>query len=315
MSSDSKAMQPPVTVEQLIRDAAETLEASDLFFGHGTDNPLDEAAVLVFHVMGLSHDQAEQGYRLVVPPDILGRFRDLLRRRIEERIPAAYLVGEAWFCGLAFYVDERVLIPRSPIAELIGDGFQPWIDPSRVSRVLDLCAGSGCIGIAAALAFPEARVDLADLSDDALEVARINVRRHGLEHRVQVLQGDLFGAVGANRYDVIVSNPPYVAEEEFGSLPGEYAHEPGMGLVAGEDGLDLVRNILARAPEHLEPGGILVVEVGSAEQALEEAFPGVPFTWLEFEYGGSGVFTLTRDELLAHKDQFETARKEPGNVR
>ncbi len=315
MSSDSKPEQAQITVEELIREMAEELDRSAVFLGHGTDNAIDEAALLVFHVMGLSHEQAGQGYVREVPEDKLQELRHLLRRRIQQRIPAAYLVGEAWFCGLDFYVDERVLVPRSPVAELICDGFQPWIDPDRVRRVLDLCTGSGCIGIAAAMAFPEARVDLTDLSSDALEVARINVERHALGQRVTVLQGDLFSAVGASRYDVIVSNPPYVAEQEFLSLPEEYRHEPGLGLVAGEDGLDLVRTILIEAAEHLQPGGILVVEVGSAEQALQNAFPGVPFTWLDFEYGGSGVFTLTRDELLAHQGQFVASRKEPGNVR
>jgi ribosomal protein L3 glutamine methyltransferase len=315
MSNDNTGMPLPPTVEQLIRDAARQLDESGLFYGHGTDNPLDEAAQLVFHVMGLSHDQARQAYARAVPPQALRRVQELLARRIDQRIPAAYLVGEAWFCGLDFYVDERVLVPRSPIAELIEDGFQPWIDPDRVQRVLDLCTGSGCIGIATAAAFPGAQVDLADLSEDALDVARINVQRHGLGGRVHVLQGDLFGAVDGSRYDVIVSNPPYVAEEEFHALPQEYGHEPGLGLVAGEDGLDLVRRILAEAAAHLEPGGILVLEVGSAEQALEKAFPGVPFTWLEFEYGGSGVFTLSREELLAHQGRFDAARKEPVNVR
>ena len=315
MSSDSNPEQAQITVEELIRQMADKLDRSAVFLGHGTDNPIDEAAFLVFHVMGLDHEQGEQDYAREVPKEKLQELRLLLRRRIQERIPAAYLVGKAWFCGLDFYVDERVLVPRSPIAELIGDGFQPWIDPRRVRRVLDLCTGSGCIGIAAAMVFPEARVDLADLSSEALEVARINVERHALGQRVTVLQGDLFGAVGTSRYDVIVSNPPYVAEEEFLGLPEEYGREPGLGLVAGEDGLDLVRGILAEAADHLQPGGILVVEVGSAEQALESAFPGVPFTWLEFEYGGSGVFTLTRDELLAHQGQFVASRKEPGNVR
>ncbi|MCW8846259.1 MAG: 50S ribosomal protein L3 N(5)-glutamine methyltransferase [Gammaproteobacteria bacterium] len=315
MSSDSIPAPTPITVEELIRQMAEELDRSGVFLGHGTDDPIDEAAFMVFHVMGLDHAEGEQAYIREVPEEQRQELQLLLRRRIQERIPAAYLLGKAWFCGLDFYVDERVLVPRSPIAELIGDGFQPWIDPIRVRRVLDLCTGSGCIGIAAAMVFPEARVDLADLSFDALEVARINVEHHALGQRVSVLQGDLFGAVGTSRYDVIVSNPPYVAKEEFLSLPEEYGREPSLGLVAGEDGLDLVRSILAEAADHLEPGGILVVEVGSAEQALERAFPGVPFTWLDFEYGGSGVFTLTRDELLAHQGQFVASRKEPGNVR
>lgn len=315
MGNDSDDAQTNVTVEELVREAAAQLEESGVFFGHGTDNSLDEAAMLVFHVMELDHAQADLAYSQEVPPTQRRRVEELLARRINERIPAAYLTHEAWFCGLDFYVDERVLVPRSPIAELIQDEFSPWIDPARVNQVLDLCTGSGCIGIAAAVAFPEARVDLADLSEDAVEVARINVARHGIGSQVSVYQGDLFNAVRGHRYDVIVSNPPYVAEEEFRSLPDEYNKEPGMGLVAGEDGLDLVRTILVEAADFLEPGGILVVEVGSAEAALEQAFPDVPFTWLEFEYGGSGVFTLNREELLAHRGQFEKASREPGHVR
>lgn len=315
MGNGSDGSQTEITVEELVRSAALELENSGVFFGHGTDNPLDEAAMLVFHVMELNHAQADLAYSQEVPADKRRQVKELLARRISERIPAAYLIGEAWFCGLDFYVDERVLVPRSPIAELIQDVFSPWIDASRVNQVLDLCTGSGCIGIAAAVAFPEARVDLADLSEEAIEVAQINVARHGLGGRVSVYQGDLFGAVRGHRYDVIVSNPPYVAEEEFRALPDEYTREPGLGLVAGEDGLDLVRTILVEAADFLEPGGILVVEVGSAEQALEQAFPDVPFTWLEFEYGGSGVFTLSREELLAHRGQFEKASREPGHVR
>lgn len=315
MANDSDGPRPEITVEDLVREAANELEQSGVFFGHGTDNSLDEAAMLVFHVMELDHTDADLSYLLPVPDDRRKRVEEMLARRINERVPAAYLTGVAWFCGLDFFVDERVLVPRSPIAELIQDEFSPWIDPEQVSHVLDLCTGSGCIGIAAAVAFPEASVDLADLSPEALEVARINVARHNLGGRVSVYEGDLFNAVHGHRYDVIVSNPPYVAEEEFRSLPGEYEKEPGLGLVAGEDGLDIVRTILVEAADFLEPGGILVVEVGSAEQALEQAFPGVPFTWLEFEYGGSGVFTLNREELLAHRGQFEQASGEPGHVR
>jgi len=315
MGNDSDGSQAKITVEELVRAAALELEESGVFFGHGTDNPLDEAAMLVFHVMELDHGQADLSYSLEVPADKRRRVGELLVRRVNERIPAAYLIGEAWFCGLDFYVDERVLVPRSPIAELIQDKFSPWIDPARIHNVLDLCTGSGCIGIAAAVAFPEASVDLADMSPEAIEVAQINVARHGLGSRVSVYEGDLFNAVRGHRYDVIVSNPPYVAEDEFRALPDEYNKEPGMGLVAGEDGLDLVRTILVEAADFLEPGGILVVEVGSAEQALNQVFPDVPFTWLEFEYGGSGVFTLSVEELLAHQGQFKKASRESGHVR
>jgi len=298
MNQDPAAPESPITVEDLLRESAERLQGSGAFFGHGTDNAMDEAALLVFHSLGLDHGDAGDSYAQPVGADALARVRDLVACRIETRMPSAYLVGEAWFAGLRFKVDQRVLVPRSPLAELIMDRFEPWIDSGRVESILDLCTGSGCIGIAAALEFPHASVDLSDISEGALQVALDNVSSYGLEGRVRLLHGDLFAPLDGCSYDVIVSNPPYVAEQEYASLPGEYGHEPGLGLVAGPDGLDIVHKILQRAAAYLEPGGILVVEVGSAQQALERAYPHTPFTWLEFEFGGSGVFTLTRDELL-----------------
>jgi ribosomal protein L3 glutamine methyltransferase len=296
-----------VTIRQLIMDGAARFESAGLVFGHGTDNALDEAAALVLHALGLPFDVPGARLDKALTAAEADSVNALIEQRISTRKPAAYLTGEAWFAGLPFHVDERVLVPRSPIAELIEEGFSPWVDPALDGNILDLCTGSGCIGIACAYAFPEARVDLVDLSADALEVARSNVRRHRLETRVRAIRSDLFDALGTNRYDLIVSNPPYVPDEEVRQLPEEFRHEPPVGLAAGADGLDLVVRILAEAPAHLEPGGILVAEVGYSQPALQAAFPDVPFLWLEFAYGGEGVFLLERDQLVEYHPQFEQA--------
>jgi ribosomal protein L3 glutamine methyltransferase len=295
------------TIRQLIMDGAARFESAGLEFGHGTDNALDEAATLVLHALGLPFNVPGAQLDKALTAAEADSVNALIERRISTRKPAAYLTGEAWFAGLPFHVDERVLVPRSPIAELIEEGFSPWVDPALDGNILDLCTGSGCIGIACAYAFPEARVDLVDLSADALEVARSNVRRHRLETRVRAIRSDLFDALGTNRYDLIVSNPPYVPDEEVRQLPEEFRHEPPVGLAAGADGLDLVVRILAEAPAHLEPGGILVAEVGYSQPALQAAFPDVPFLWLEFAYGGEGVFLLERDQLVEYHPQFEQA--------
>ncbi len=276
-----------------------------LHFGHGTDNAWDEAAWLVLHALGLPVDEVDQTLDLpLTETDKINLIR-VLRARIEQRIPAAYVTGEALFAGLKFFVDERVIIPRSPIAELIEDGFAPWLDVQGVDRVLDLCAGSGCIGIACALAFPRARVDLAELSADALVVACKNVRRHGLETRVRLIESDLFAHLDGRRYDLIVSNPPYVDDASMHALAAEYRHEPDAALRGGADGLALVMRILREAGEHLNPGGLLVVEVGSSAHALLQAFPRVPFLWLEFARGGEGVFVLTAEQCQHYFRQFD----------
>ncbi|HXI67955.1 MAG TPA: 50S ribosomal protein L3 N(5)-glutamine methyltransferase, partial [Steroidobacteraceae bacterium] len=228
------------------------------------------------------------------------RVRELLARRIRERIPAAYLTGSTWFAGAHIAVDARVLIPRSPIAELIERRFAPWIEPSRVRRVLDVGTGSGCIAIACARALPRARVDGIDISADALAVARINVRRHRLTHRVRLRRSDHFSALGGAAYDIIVANPPYVGTRELAGLPPEYRHEPRLALAAGSSGLDSVRVILAQAARHLRPRGLLIVEVGNTEQAVRRRWRHLPFLWLEFERGGGGVFLLTREQLQAN---------------
>ena len=285
------------TVADLVREIADRFDRAPLVYGHGTDNALDEAAYLVFAVLGLAHEFAESAYGQQVGSSDRERAWQLATRRIDERIPVAYLVNEAWFAGLPFYVDERVLVPRSPIAELVLDGFEPWIASQDVQRVLEIGTGSGCIAIATASVLPAAEIVATDISGEALAVAAINKERHGVGDRVRLVQSDLFAAVEPGPYDVIVSNPPYVDAEDMAALATEYRHEPQLGLTAGPDGLDAVHNILHRSSPFLSDNGILVVEVGNSEAALQSHYPDVEFVWLEFEHGGSGVFLLTAATL------------------
>lgn len=291
------------SIRDLIRWGVSQFHAHELFFGHGTDNAWDEARLLVLGALHLPWEISADYLDCRLEADELEAVRALLLRRIEARIPAAYLLGEAWFCGLPYVVDERVLVPRSPIGELIEGRFAPWLQGTP-ARILDLCTGSGCIGIACAHAFPAAEVVLADLSFEALEVANLNIERHGVEERVYTVQGDGFDGLPGQRFDLIVSNPPYVDAEDFADMPAEFHHEPELGLACGEDGLDLVRRMLAEAADHLSDDGLLVVEVGNSQVHVEAAYPEVEFAWVEFARGGHGVFVLSAGQCRRHQALF-----------
>jgi len=295
------------TIRDLMRWGASCFNQAGLSFGHGTDNVFDEALVLVSHALHLPLQFPEHYLAAHVTAEERDAAMALIQQRIETRKPAAYLTHEAWFAGLPFYVDERVLVPRSPLAERIEHGFEPWLQSDAIERVLDLCTGSGCIAIACAAHFENAHVDAVDICDDALAIARRNVARHDLQDWVQVIKSDLFGAVEMRRYQMIISNPPYVSSEEMQQLPDEYHHEPEIGLVAGKEGLDVVIRILGQAVSHLEADGILVVEVGNSRELLCECFPDVPFLWLEFERGGHGVFLLDAQQVQQYQPLFSAA--------
>jgi ribosomal protein L3 glutamine methyltransferase len=285
------------TLRDYMRWGASRFSEAELSYGHGMGSALDESVYLVLHALHLPPELPDIWFDTRLSSEEKSIVFDLLHRRVEERKPAAYLTGEAWFCGLPFHVNEHVLVPRSPIAELIEARFSPWLETDSVHRVLDLCTGSGCIGIATAYAFEQADVELADISAEAIDVAWENIHLHGLDGRVRAIESDLFSELPDQTYDLIVSNPPYVDAEDMAALTEEYQHEPELGLAAGDDGLDIVLRILNEAVDHLNPGGILVVEVGNSEWALKDLLPEVPFLWLQFERGGQGVFLLTRDQI------------------
>lgn len=286
------------TLRDFIRYAVSRFTAAGLFFGHGSDNAWDEAVYLTLHTLHLPLDSLEPFLDARLLPDERSRLLDIYHRRCQERLPAAYLTQEAWLGEDRFYVDERVIVPRSFIAELLDEQLSPWVDdPEAIENALDLCTGSGCLAIKLALNFPNAQVDAADLSPDALDVARRNIADYQLSRRVEPIHSDAFAALTGKRYDLIVSNPPYVDAQSVAALPPEYRHEPEMALGSGEDGLDFTRTILAEAKKHLTENGLLVVEIGHNRAALETACPTLPFTWLDTAAGDEYVFMLRAEDL------------------
>jgi len=302
------------TAKYWLELCAGEMKRAGLFFGHGTDNEYDEAAWMLLHVLRQPLDGSFNQWDVILGEAQQEELKTLLSRRINERLPLAYLTGEARFCGLDFKVTPQVLIPRSPIAELIVEKFSPWLDPHDGSKVLDMCTGGGCIAIAMAVHMPECHVDAVDISTAALQVAAENVERHGLEDRVSLIHSDLFTALGGKGYDLIVSNPPYVSATVFDQLPAEYKAEPASGLVSGDDGLDIVLKILDAAAAHLNQRGVLVVEVGESAESLQRILPRTPFFWLDFESGGDGIFLLEYDQLVACRGDVRAVLEHRNNV-
>ena len=302
------------TAESWLEYCAGEMKRAGLFFGHGTDNEHDEAAWLILHVLGQPLDGSFEDWDVVLDEAQQAELKRLLQRRITERCPLAYLTGEARFCGLDFSVTPQVLVPRSPLAEMIVEKFSPWLQPHEGVRLLDMCTGGGCIAIAMAKYMPECSVDAVDISNEALQIAAENSRRHGVEDRVRLVRSDLFAELGTARYDLIVSNPPYVSAAVFEKLPAEYRAEPSIGLVSGEDGLDIVLKILDAAPGYLGRRGILIVEVGESAETLQELLPRVPFFWLAFETGGDGIFLLEYDQLIACREDVRAILEQRKNV-
>jgi len=286
-----------MTPRDLIQRTEKQFSETELFYGHGTDNALDEAFYLVMVAAGLEFDCSDEELDKPLQQETLTHIENLIDKRIRQRIPVAYLINKAWFAGREFYVDERVLIPRSPFAELITSQFMPWLSCNAVKSILEIGTGSACMAIACAYEFPHAEIDAVDIDDDAIDVANRNVALHKFDKRVQIIESDLFEQLGNNKYDLIISNPPYVGQDEMQTLPDEYSHEPAHALKANDNGLELVGKILKQAAKHLNDNGILVVEVGNSMDALVERYPDIPFVWLEFEYGGNGVFLLNKSDL------------------
>ncbi len=294
------------TLEDFLNWASEYFNNNDLYYGHGTDNPWDEAVMLALYVLKLPAENDTSVLRHILSSSEKQQLLSLAERRVQERIPVPYLTHEAWFAGERYYVNEHVLIPRSPLAELISNHFQPWLGDKQPKNILDMCTGSACLAIYCAKEFPNAAVDAVDISAAALEVARKNVILHACGQQVSIIESDLFTKLSAKKYDIIISNPPYVAEFEMQELPEEYRHEPVLALESGVQGLDLTIKIMQQAEQHLTNEGLLIVEVGNSWQALEQRFPKIAFNWLEFAHGGEGVFLLSAAELRKAQNELQT---------
>ncbi len=297
------------TIKDFIRWGASEMKRHDVYFGHGFSSALDEAVYACLFVLKLPNNWPTSYFDTRLIESERKAVYELISLRVKSRLPMSYLTQEAWFCGLQFYVDERVLVPRSPIAELIQNQFEPWVNPDSVHSILDLCTGSACIAIACQYAFPEAQVTASDLSKDALEVASINVQQHGLENDLILIESDCFKDIPEQKFDLIVSNPPYVDAGDLSLMPEEYGQEPAMGLGSGNDGLDLTFQILTQAVDYLTEQGVLMVEVGNSALALGELLPNVPFSWVEFEQGGDGVFYISYLDLKNHQSDISTVLK------
>lgn len=296
MSRHQSAIKDLLTIQDYIRWTYSRFRRSDIFYGHGTDNPWDEAVQLVLGALSLPLDFPKEHLDSRLTHDEKKRILKLVDRRINDREPLPYLLGEAWFMGLPFKVTKDTLIPRSPIMALIENQFAPWLEQYPLS-ILDMCTGSGCLGIVAALTFDEAEVDITDVSDAALDVALQNIAMHEVEDRVHAIHSDMFNALSGKQYDLIICNPPYVDANDYNTAPREFRNEPQLALTSGDDGLDFTRAFLAQAADYLHDNGIVVYEVGNSEVALQEAYPDTPFMWVELENGGNGVFVLTKEEL------------------
>lgn len=299
MSFYPRAAEELFTIRDWLRFTVSRFEESGIFYGHGTDNAYDEAAWLILSALHLPHDTLENFLDAVITEQERRHLAHLVERRVTERTPTAYLVREAWLKGFKFYVDERVIVPRSFIAELLEEHLAPWIEfPEMVTSAADICTGSGCLGVLLAHAFPDAAIDVVDISPDAISVANINIANYGLQEQVQAIQSDMFTALQGKTYDLIISNPPYVDAPSMATLPQEYRNEPQLALGSGLAGLDHTHTLLREAPKHLNEGGLLVVEIGHNRDALLEAYPDLPFTWLEVEAGNEFVFLIGREDLL-----------------
>jgi ribosomal protein L3 glutamine methyltransferase len=306
MTKNTSSTPSPQSIGECIQYGAEQFEKAELFFGHGTDNAEDEAFWLTFYALDLPFDTDVSVLEQKITEVEWDQVNNLFLRRVTERVPAAYITGEAWFCGYPFTVNEHVLVPRSPIAELIVQQYQPWLSSSvgQPLKVLDMCTGCGCIGIATALHMPDTLVHISDISTEALQVAQENILHHKVQDRVTAIQSDVFNGLPGNTYDLIVTNPPYVDKADIDSMPAEYQAEPAIALGSGDDGLDITRRLLKEAANYLNDNGVMIVEVGNSWENVEAAFPNVPFMWLGFESGGHGVFVITKQELLSYQADF-----------